>query len=95
MSERAFYVYILASKTRVLYVGVTNNLERRLSEHKLKIHPGFTARFNVDQLVHSEVFNDPREAIACEKQWKSWGRSRKVALVEAKNPDWRDLSADW
>lgn len=90
----AYYVYI-ASLSTVLYVGVTNDLERRISEHKHKLVPGFTSRYNVNKLVYFEDANDVREAIAREKQLKGWRRSRKVELVETMNREWRDLSADW
>ena len=88
-----FWVYILSSNTRAIYVGVTNDLERRVQEHKSKQVPGFTARYNVSQLVYSEVFSDVRDAIAREKQIKSWSRARKNALNEEHNPRWNDLAA--
>ena len=88
-----FWVYILSSNTRTIYVGVTNDLERRVQEHKSKQVPGFTARYNVSQLVYSEVFSDVRDAIAREKQIKSWSRARKNALIEEHNPRWNDLAA--
>lgn len=92
----AYYVYIATnSLSTVLYVGVTNDLERRISEHKHKLVPGFTSRYNVNKLVYFEDANDVREAIAREKQLKGWRRSRKVELVETMNREWRDLSADW
>ena len=89
------YVYILAGASRVLYVGVTSNLERRVAEHKEKKIPGFTRRYNVTELVYFEVHGDIRGAIAREKQIKSWRRSKKVALIAAMNPEWRDLSLEW
>ena len=88
-----FWVYILSSNTRTIYVGVTNDLERRVQEHKSKQVPGFTARYNVSQLVYSEVFSDVHDAIAREKQIKSWSRARKNALIEEHNPRWNDLAA--
>ena len=87
-----FWVYILSSATRTIYVGVTNDLERRVQEHKSKQVSGFTARYNISRLVHSEVFSDVRDAIAREKQIKSWSRARKNALVEEHNPRWDDLA---
>jgi putative endonuclease len=90
-----YYVYIMASKSRTLYTGVTNNLERRVYEHKHKLMPGFTAKYNITRLVHYEVTNDIRDAIAREKQIKGWLRAKKIALIEAENPNWRDLSEDW
>jgi len=90
-----YYVYILSSFTRTLYVGVTNNLQRRLYEHQQKQVPGFTAKYNVNRLVHYEVFTQVRDALAREKQIKSWSRRRKEQLIESTNPQWEDLSAAW
>ena len=92
---KQYYVYILASKSRVLYIGVTNDLERRVFEHKQKLIKGFTAKYNVDRLVYYELFENIRDAIAREKQIKGWLRDRKVAMIEAMNPRWRDLSEEW
>lgn len=90
------YVYLMASFKQKLYVGVTSNLQRRIYEHKNKVHPqGFTARYNIDRLVYCESFNDIKDALAREKQIKSWRRSKKVTLIETENPRWRDLSLDW
>ncbi len=89
------YVYILASKHRTLYTGVTNDLERRLYEHKHKLVKGFTSRYNIDRLVHFEATEDATAAIAHEKEIKAWRREKKVALIEGNNPDWRDLREDW
>ncbi len=91
----SYYVYILASKSRRLYVGVTNNLERRLFEHKSKLMDGFTKQYNIDRLVHFEETVDVLSAISREKQIKGWARSKKVALIEADNPAWDDLSEAW
>ncbi|HEX6040507.1 GIY-YIG nuclease family protein [Longimicrobium sp.] len=85
-------VYILASAKRVLYVGMTNDLRRRLYEHKTGAIPGFTARYNIDRLVHYECTSDPNAAIRREKQLKGWKRERKVELIAAGNPEWDDLS---
>lgn len=92
MEQRQYAVYILSSHTRTLYIGVTNNLQRRLYEHKNKLVPGFTAKYNVDRLVYYEMFTDARDAIAREKQLKNWARKKKEFLVETLNPEWRDLS---
>ena len=92
---KTYAVYILASASGVLYIGVTNDLEARVLQHKNKTHPGFTARYNVTKLVHFEFFRDVRAAIAREKQLKGWLRKRKVALVESANPHWNDLSPNW
>lgn len=90
---RTYCVYIMSSRTRVLYIGVTNNLVRRVSEHKRKLMPGFTRRYNVTRLVYYECTNDVRAAIAREKQLKGWLRIRKIALIESMNPEWDDLGA--
>ncbi|MCL4489176.1 MAG: GIY-YIG nuclease family protein [Chloroflexi bacterium] len=92
---REYYFYILSNHSRTLYAGVTNNLERRLYEHKHKLLPGFTSRYHLSRLVYFEVYADIREAIAREKQVKGWLRSKKIALIESINPNWRDLSEDW
>jgi len=92
---KTFYVYILAGKLRALYTGVTNNLERRMLEHRRKVVPGFTSRYNIHRLVHFETFGDIRDAIQREKQIKGWLRAKKVALIAANNPAWRDLSEGW
>ena len=87
-----FYVYIMASRSRVLYVGVTNDLARRVAEHKQSLVPGFTTRYRVTRLVYFEEFADIRDAIAREKVIKGWVRSRKIGLIEIRNPTWEDLS---
>jgi len=91
---RRFFIYILASSSRTLYVGVTNDLERRLREHR-ELLVGFTARYNVTLLMYWEEFADPRDAIAREKEIKAWRREKKVRLIESANPQWTDLAADW
>ena len=89
----AFYVYILASRTRRLYVGVTRDLVRRLEQHRTAGPETFTGRYLVRRLVHVERFATPMDAIGREKQLKGWSRSKKLALVTATNPTWADLSA--
>ena len=90
------YVYILASKGKRLYIGVTTKLQHRVWQHKHKLHPAsFTAKYNIDQLVHYERFGTITAAIAREKELKGWLRYRKIALIVSTNPEWRDLSADW
>ena len=90
--ERSYYVYIMANKhNTVLYTGITNDLIRRVSEHKEKLVGGFTKRYNVSKLVYFEVFEDPIETITREKQLKAGPRSKKGHLVSRSNPDWRDL----
>ena len=81
----------MASKSGVLYTGVTNNLELRAAQHRQKLVPGFTARYNVHRLVYYELYGDIRRAIAREKQIKGWLRKRKIALIESVNPFWKDL----
>ena len=91
-----YYVYFLTNRTNsVLYVGVTNNLQRRLYEHKNELADGFTKRYHVHKLVYFETTTDVRAAIAREKQIKSWSRARKNALIETMNPKWEDLSLNW
>ncbi|HYX20324.1 MAG TPA: GIY-YIG nuclease family protein [Thermoanaerobaculia bacterium] len=90
-----YWVYILASDHRTLYVGVTNDLERRLFEHREGLVRGFTRKYNVHRLVYFESTDDPIAAIEQEKRIKGWRRSKKVALIENRNPTWRDLSQDW
>ena len=91
---RSFYVYILSNASRILYVGVTNDLARRVLEHKSKSIPGFTAKYNVTQLVYFEETTNVIAAIEREKEIKAWRREKKVALIKAANPEWRDLSRD-
>ncbi|HEX8464535.1 MAG TPA: GIY-YIG nuclease family protein [Abditibacterium sp.] len=95
MKERRFYVYIMANASKTLYIGMTNDLERRVQEHKSKTIKGFTQRYNISKLVYFGEFHDPRDAIEYEKQLKGWLRAKKIALIEAENSTWRDLSADW
>ena len=91
---RQFYVYILASRKHgTLYIGITNDLIRRMHEHKLKLVRGFSARYGVSKLVYFEVFDDPTSAIMREKQLKKWHRDWKIELIESQNPGWVDLSA--
>ena len=88
----SYYVYILASrKYGTLYVGVTNSLERRIAEHKAKEVPGFTKRYEVDQLVWWRAYGEVTEAIHFEKQLKRWRRDWKINLIESENPHWSDL----
>ncbi|MEM9669940.1 MAG: GIY-YIG nuclease family protein [Pseudomonadota bacterium] len=92
MRDHTYYVYILASKRNgTLYTGMTNDLEQRAWEHRTGYIKGFTSKYNVRQLVWFEVFGDVHEAIAKEKRLKRWRRRWKLNLIEAENPDWRDL----
>ena len=89
---RTYYSYIMASRSRVLYIGVTNDLRRRVTEHKKAVTPGFTAKYRVNRLVYFEEFAWILDAIAREKELKGWKRSRKISLIESRNPTWEDLS---
>jgi putative endonuclease len=95
MGNKTYFVYILASVSGVLYTGVTNNLQRRVAEHRKKLLPGFSANYNAKRLVYFEPFGEVRMAIAREKQVKSWRREKRIKLIEAKNPKWADLSTEW
>jgi putative endonuclease len=90
-----FYVYILASASGTLYIGVTNDIVRRVAEHKAKINKGFTSTYNCNRLVYAESFYDIVDAIACEKQLKGWKRCRKERLIRLMNPRWFDFSCSW
>jgi putative endonuclease len=90
-----YYVYIMASASRVLYTGVTNNIERRAFEHREERIPGFSARYKTRELVYVEPFGNIRTAIAREKQIKGWLPAKKLALIRSANPRWEDLSAQW
>jgi putative endonuclease len=94
-TKKQFYVYLLANKSRTLYVGVTSNLTKRLYEHKNKLMPGFTSKYCINRLVYFEVCDWAATAIAREKQIKSWSRAKKVALIEENNRVWADLSEYW
>ena len=93
--SRSYYVYIMSNQHKTLYIGVTNDLERRVYEHKNGLAPGFTKRYNINRLVLFEETSDVNEAIAREKQLKGWVRRRKIELIEAANPKWDDLAAEW
>ncbi|MBN2096840.1 GIY-YIG nuclease family protein [Candidatus Peregrinibacteria bacterium] len=92
---KEYFVYIIASSSKVLYIGVANNLEGRIYEHKNKINEGFTAKYNVNRLVYFEEYDNPNEAIDREKQLKNWHRKWKTNLIESINPGWEDLSEGW
>ncbi len=90
--SKTYYVYIMANQSRTLYIGLTNNIRRRVQEHKDGLVEGFTLRYNIDTLVYNESFGDIDSAIAREKQIKRWSREKKLHLINQENPDWRDLS---
>lgn len=94
MKDRQYWVYILSSVSGVLYIGVTNNLERRVWEHRQKKVSGFSAKYNTTQLVHCEEFRYINDAIGREKEFKGWRREKKVALINEENPRWLDLAAE-
>ena len=91
--QNTFYVYILTNQyNNVMYVGVTNNLRRRVYEHKNELVDGFTKKYHVHKLVYFESTNDPVAAIAREKQIKTWKRERKNELIETQNPNWKEIT---
>ena len=93
---KAYHVYILTTwNNKVLYIGVTNHLLRRIHEHKSKAVAGFTQKYNVTKLVYYEETNDVNAAISREKQLKGWLRNKKIQLIESLNPQWNDLSDGW
>lgn len=94
MANKTYYVYILTNKSNTIYVGVTNDLTRRIFEHKNKLIEGFTKRYNVDKLVYFHEFRTPREAIAAEKKIKGWVRKKKMELIKSINPTFKDLSKE-
>jgi putative endonuclease len=85
----------LTNKSGTLYTGVTNNLERRMYEHKNKLNPGFASKYNLTRLVFFQEFQYVRDAIMTEKRIKGWLRAKKMKLISDFNPEWKDLSADW
>jgi putative endonuclease len=92
---KQYWVYIMGSLSGTLYTGMTNNLERRVYEHKHKLAEGFTSKYDVNRLVYYEDYGDAYAAIEREKQIKGWTRKKKLALIESMNPRWEDLNEDW
>lgn len=92
---KIYHVYFMSNESKMLYVGVTNNLQYRVAQHKKKLVAGFTSRYNFFKLVYFEEFRDVRDAIAREKEIKGWRRAKKVALIQKRNPAWTDLAMDW
>ena len=90
--KKTYYVYIMTNQSRNLYVGLTNNIRRRVNEHKTGLIEGFTKRYNLTKLVYVETFHDIDSAIAREKQIKYWRREKKLLLINQENPNWCDLS---
>ena len=91
MFEKQYYVYILTNKSNTLYTGITDDLYRRLYEHKNKLTPGFTKKYNIDKLIYYEVFDDPESAIQREKEIKGWTRKKKMELIKKVNPNFKEL----
>ena len=94
-TNRSYYVYIMASRTKRLYIGVTNSVERRAWEHKAGMLAGFTKRYNITSLVYYEEYAHIQDAIAREKQLKAWRREKKTTLIDEHNPEWDDLADHW
>jgi putative endonuclease len=93
MKYHNYYIYILSNwNNKVIYVGITNNLERRMFEHKNKLVPGFSSKYNLNKLVYYEYFNDVNDAIRREKEIKKWRREKKNKLIESMNKDWTELT---
>ena len=92
---KQYYVYIMTNRSKTLYTGVTDDLARRVYEHKNKLVKGFTQKYNIARLVYYEITSDVHAAIQREKQIKGWLRKRKIALIEAANPEWEHLSEGW
>ncbi len=92
---KTYFVYIMSNRSKTLYTGVTNNLVRRVREHKLRIGSFFSAKYKLDRLVYFERFEDIHNAIEREKRIKGWLRIKKIALIVSVNPAWRDLSLEW
>ncbi len=95
MDDDLYFTYIAASRSRTLYIDVRRSLQKRMFEHKRKLHEGFSATYNCNRLVWFERFVDPSNAIAREKQLKGWTRAKKIALIAKSNPTWFDLSEQW
>ena len=94
-TNNLYYVYIMTNKSGTLYAGMTNNIKRRIHEHKTKLRPGFTNKYNIVRLVYFETFSDASSAIAREKVIKGWLRSKKIELIKKANPELEDLSSEW
>jgi putative endonuclease len=95
MNERTSWVYLMTNRSGTLYVGMTNDLMRRVAEHRQGQIPGFTARYKITQLIHAESCSSVVEAIAREKEIKGWRREKKLTLIAESNPDWLDLAGEW
>ncbi len=89
-----YYVYIVSNRMHTLYVGITNDLTRRIAEHHEHTAPSFTQKYHLTRLIYFEPYDDVRDAIAREKQLKRWRREKKIKLIESLNPEWSDLSRE-
>jgi putative endonuclease len=94
-TEHTYFTYFVCSRSGTLYIGMTNNIDRRVLEHKRGEVEGFSSKYHCNRLVYYESFDDVRKAIDREKQLKGWRRSKKIALIESKNPRWEDLAEKW
>ena len=94
-ADNQYYVYIMTNKSGTLYVGMTDNIKKRVYDHKNKLVEGFTKKYNINKLIYFETFGDIYSAIAREKTIKGWLRKKKIELIRATNPSWTDLSQDW
>ena len=94
-SQPTYWVYLMTNHSGTLYIGMTNNLERRIWEHRTGVVDGFTSKYRITKLVLAEPFSEVRDAIAREKQLKKWSREKKLALVREGNPEGRDLAEEW
>jgi len=94
-TEHTYFTYIVCSRSGTLYIGMTNDIDRRTIEHKRGEVEGFASKYHCDRLVYYESFDDVRNAIDREKQLKGWRRSKKIALIESRNPRWEDLAEKW
>jgi len=95
MDDKFYYAYIIASRSRTLYIGITSDLSKRVFQHKRKTYEGFSATYNCNRLIWFERFGDVTQAIQREKQLKGWSRLKKIRLIESHNPTWENLSAEW
>ena len=93
--SKEYYVYIMTNRSRTLYTGVTGDLVRRVYEHKNKLVKGFTRKYNIQYLIYYESTSNVYAALEREKQIKGWTRAKKIALIDAMNPEWKDLSEEW
>ncbi len=91
---KQYYIYIMTNQSKTLYTGMTNNLERRVYEHKMKLIPGFTQKYNISKLVCYQIAECPMSAITREKEIKGWIREKKINLIDQFNPEWKDLSLE-